>query len=102
MAVAGKLHISLVTPERELFVGDVDQVTAPGTEGEFGVLVDHAPFMTTLAEGDVVILNDGQSRTFQVRGGFADVNPKGMIILAEHANEYGADVGQHTRPKEVH
>ena len=92
MAAAGKLHVSLVTPERELFAGDVDQVTAPGTEGEFGVLVDHAPFMTTLAEGDVVIQNDGKTRIFQVRGGFADVNPDGMTILAEHAVEYGEHV----------
>jgi len=101
MAAPGKLHVSLVTPERELFAGDVDQVTAPGTEGEFGVLVDHAPFMTTLAEGDVVIFNDGTTRTFQVRGGFADVNPQGMTILAEHANEYSTtDANHRTRPAE--
>jgi F-type H+-transporting ATPase subunit epsilon len=87
-----KLHISLVTPERELYAGDVDQVIAPGTEGEFGVLFGHAPFMTTLAEGDVVILDGTSKRAFQVRGGFADVNAEGMTILAEHATEYGAGV----------
>jgi F-type H+-transporting ATPase subunit epsilon len=87
-----KLHLSLVTPERELYSGDVDQVIAPGTEGEFGVLVGHAPFMTTLAEGDVVILDGASKRTFQVRGGFADVSPDGMTILAEHALEYGPGV----------
>lgn len=87
-----KLHVSLVTPERELFAGEVDRVTAPGTEGEFGVLADHAPFMTTLKEGYVSILNDGKTRMFEVRGGFADVSPDGMTILAEHASEYGESV----------
>ncbi|OYW80125.1 MAG: ATP synthase F1 subunit epsilon [Asticcacaulis sp. 32-58-5] len=86
--MADKLHVSLVTPEKELFSGDVDQVIAPGTEGEFGVLANHAPFMTTLAEGAVVILDGDKRRVFNVRGGFADVNASGMTILAEHAEEY--------------
>ncbi|MEI9903064.1 MAG: ATP synthase F1 subunit epsilon [Asticcacaulis sp.] len=92
MADTDKLHVSLVTPEAELFSGLVDQVVAPGIEGEFGVLAHHAPFMTILAEGDVVVMNDGKSRVFQVRGGFADVSEDGMTILAEHANEYGDKV----------
>ena len=90
--MADKLHVSLVTPEAELFAGDVDQVVAPGVEGQFGVLAHHAPFMTILAEGDVVVMNDGKTRVFQVRGGFADVNEEGMTILAEHATEYGESV----------
>jgi F-type H+-transporting ATPase subunit epsilon len=90
--MADKLHVSLVTPEAELFAGDVDQVVAPGVEGQFGVLAHHAPFMTILAEGDVVVMNDGRTRVFQVRGGFADVNEEGMTILAEHATEYGESV----------
>lgn len=83
-----KLHVSLVTPEAELFSGDVDQVVAPGSEGEFGVLAHHATFMTTLAEGSVIILDGMTRRVFQVRGGFADVNEDGMTILAEYAEEY--------------
>ena len=90
--MADKLHVSLVTPEAELFAGDVDQVVAPGVEGQFGVLAHHAPFMTILAEGDVVVMNDGKTRVFQVRGGFADVSEDGMTILAEHATEYGESV----------
>ncbi|ESQ81069.1 ATP synthase F1 subunit epsilon [Asticcacaulis sp. BYS171W] len=86
--MAEKLHVSLVTPEKELFSGDVDQVIAPGSEGEFGVLVNHAPFMTTLAEGMVTILDGDKKRMYQVRGGFADVNAEGMTILAESAEEY--------------
>ena len=92
MADTDKLHVSLVTPEAELYSGLVDQVVAPGVEGEFGVLAHHAPFMTILAEGDVVVMNDGKSRVFQVRGGFADVSEDGMTILAEHANEYGDSI----------
>ena len=51
--MAEKLHFSLVSPEREVYVGEVDQVDAPGSEGDFGVLAGHAPFMTALREGFV-------------------------------------------------
>ena len=83
----GKLHFSLVAPERELFAGDVDRVDAPGSEGDFGVLAGHAPFMTALREGQVTILDGGSSRVFDIHGGFADVTPQGLTILAEHAVE---------------
>jgi F-type H+-transporting ATPase subunit epsilon len=86
--MAGKLHFSLVSPERELFAGDVDQVDAPGAEGDFGVLAGHAPFMTTLKEGLVRVYEGGRVvRSFEVRGGFADVTPEGLTVLAEHAVE---------------
>src|SRR5918993_1012750 len=83
--MAAKLHFSLVSPERELFSGAVDQVDAPGSEGDFGVLAGHAPFMTALKEGPVRVHNDGQVTVYEVRGGFADVTPEGLTILAEHA-----------------
>jgi F-type H+-transporting ATPase subunit epsilon len=83
----GKLRFSLVSPERELFAGDVDQVDAPGSEGAFGVLVGHMPFMTTLREGRIhVHLGEGE-RVWEVKGGFADVTPEGLTILAEEASE---------------
>ena len=85
--MADKLHFSLVSPERELFAGLVDQVDAPGSEGDFGVLAGHAPFMTALKEGHVRVHNDGSVTTYEVRGGFADVTPEGLTILAEHATE---------------
>ena len=85
--MADKLHFSLVSPERELFSGLVDQVDAPGSEGDFGVLAGHAPFMTTLKEGRVTVHNDGQMKVYEVRGGFADVTPDGLTVLAEHAVE---------------
>ncbi|HEX7884434.1 MAG TPA: ATP synthase F1 subunit epsilon [Phenylobacterium sp.] len=85
--MAEKLHFSLVSPERELFSGPVDQVDAPGSEGDFGVLANHAPFMTALKEGAVRVHNNGTVKVYQVRGGFADVTPEGLTILAEHAVE---------------
>ena len=83
--MADKLHFSLVSPEREMFSGDVDQVDAPGSEGMFGVLPNHAPFMTTLKPGPVTIYNGGETTRIFVRGGFADVTPQGLTILAEYA-----------------
>ena len=85
--MADKLQFSLVSPERELFSGLVDQVDAPGSEGDFGVLAGHAPFMTALKEGAVRVHNDGTVTQYDVRGGFADVTPEGLTILAEHAVE---------------
>ena len=76
----------LVSPERLLFAGDVEEVVVPGTEGEFTVLKDHAPLMSTLKPGVVTMAEAGgkRSRLF-VRGGFADVAPTGLTILAEKA-----------------
>lgn len=85
--MAGKLNFSLVSPEREVFSGLVDQVDAPGVEGDFGVLAAHAPFMTALKEGTVTVIDGGTRRRFEVHGGFADVTPAGLTILAERAEE---------------
>ena len=85
--MAEKLHFALVSPERELYSGEVDQVDAPGSEGDFGVLAGHAPFMTTLKEGRVKVHLGEKVRIFEVHGGFADVTPQGLTILAEKADE---------------
>jgi len=85
--VADRFRFSLVAPERELFSGEVDQVDAPGTEGDFGVLAGHAPFMTALREGRVSIRDGASVRMFDIEGGFADVTPDGFTILAEQAVE---------------
>ena len=82
-----KIHFSLVAPERELFAGEVDQVDAPGTDGDFGVLFGHAPFMTTLRPGEVVVRDGGTRRIFTIQGGFADVTPESFTLLAEQAVE---------------
>ena len=88
--MADKLQFSLVAPEREVFNGLVDQVDAPGVEGDFGVLAGHAPFMTALREGVVSVIDGGKVRRFDVMGGFADVTPGGLTILAEQATEQAA------------
>lgn len=85
--MAGKLQFSLVSPEREVFNGLVDQVDAAGVEGDFGVLPDHAPFMTALREGQVTVIDGASRRVFDVHSGFADVNAEGLTILAEQAAE---------------
>jgi len=86
--VADTLHFSLVSPEAELYAGEVDQVDAPGSEGDFGVLPGHAPFMTALKEEGFVTVHIGDDLVrFEVKGGFADVTPEGLTILAEHARE---------------
>jgi F-type H+-transporting ATPase subunit epsilon len=84
-----KFVFSLVTPERELFHEPVDQVDAPGSEGDFGVLAGHAPFMTTLREGElrVHVFSDRAERVFEIKGGFADVTLEGLTILAEESVE---------------
>ena len=80
-------HFSLVAPERELFHGEVDQVDAPGSEGDFGVLAGHAPFMTTLRPGEVTVREGSRSHIFTIQGGFADITPESFTLLAEHASE---------------
>lgn len=75
----------LVSPERLVFSGAVTEVIVPGAEGEFGVLAGHAPFIGMLKPGILTIKADGAARRYFVRGGFAEVNPAGLTILAEEA-----------------
>jgi F-type H+-transporting ATPase subunit epsilon len=79
------LHFELVSPSKLLFSGDVDSVVLPGTEGEMTILPQHAPLLTALRPGIVVVSStSGEQRIF-VRGGFAEVNPNGLTVLAERA-----------------
>jgi len=78
-------HFELVSPEKLIFSGDVEAVVVPGTEGELTVLKDHSPLMTTLKAGVVTVDNAGIKTKLFVRGGFADVAPQGLTILAEYA-----------------
>ncbi len=81
-----KLHFELVSPEALLLSEEVDLVTVPGLEGDFGVLANHAPLIAVLRPGIVVIqgASEGPPKIF-VRGGFAEVTPDGLTILAEEA-----------------
>lgn len=81
-----KLHFDLVSPERLLMSADVDQVDVPGSEGDLGILANHAPVMTTLRPGVLTIQTQGKAgEKFFVRGGFAEVTASGLTVLAEEA-----------------
>lgn len=83
--MAEKLSFDLVSPERLLLSEAVDLVTVPGAEGDMGIMGGHAPVMTTLRPGVVGVQVEGQAeRRFFVRGGFAEVTPEGLTILAEY------------------
>src|SRR5919205_2624885 len=80
------LRFELVAPERVLYSGDVDAVMLPGTEGDMTVLPGHAPVMTALKTGFIVITDSKNHGTrVLVRGGFAEINAAGLTVLAERA-----------------
>ena len=84
--MAENFRFELVSPEQLLLSADAVEVTVPGSEGEFGVLADHAPVMSTLRPGMVrAKLADGKEVDFFVRGGFADVSTSGFTVLADFA-----------------
>jgi F-type H+-transporting ATPase subunit epsilon len=81
------LHFELVTPDRLVMSDDVYMVVVPGTEGDSGILAGHAPYMTTLKNGEIAIYRaaGGQPERIAVTGGFAEVSDKGLTVLAESA-----------------
>jgi len=83
------LHFELVTPEKLVSSEDVYMVVVPGGEGDFGVLEGHAPLMSTVRNGELVVYSapNAVSHRIQVEGGFAEVNEKGLTVLAEKAVE---------------
>ena len=82
-----ELHFELVTPDRLVMAEDVHMVVVPGSEGESGIMVGHAPYMTTLRNGDIAVYRTatGQPERIPVTGGFAEVSDKGLTVLAESA-----------------
>lgn len=83
--MAEKLSFDLVSPERLLISEQVDMVTVPGTEGDMGIMGGHAPVMSTLRPGVIGVEVEGQpERRYFVRGGFVEVTPAGLTVLAEH------------------
>jgi len=79
------LHFELVTPERLVRSEEVYMVVVPGTEGDFGVLEGHAPFMSTIRDGSLAIYRTqgATPETLPITGGFAEVNARGLTVLAE-------------------
>jgi F-type H+-transporting ATPase subunit epsilon len=80
------LHFELVTPARLVRSEEVHMVVVPGTEGEFGVLQGHAPFMTTIKDGPLKVYRteNGAPEEVRITGGFAEVGANGLTVLAEH------------------
>jgi F-type H+-transporting ATPase subunit epsilon len=80
------LHFELVTPARLVRSDDVHMVVVPGSEGEFGVLEGHAPFMSTIRDGALKVYktDGGAPEEIRIVGGFAEVSASGLTVLAEH------------------
>ena len=79
------LHFELVSPQKLVFSGEVDQVDVPGAEGDFGVLAGHAPTVATLRPGILTVFASGKVETIVVLGGFAEVSAAGLTVLADVA-----------------
>jgi F-type H+-transporting ATPase subunit epsilon len=79
------LHFEFVSPENVLFSGEVDQVDLPGAEGDMGILSGHAPLVTVLRPGIITIFRGGAREPVVVTGGFAEVGPSGLTVLADRA-----------------
>ena len=78
-------HFELVSPDKISFSGEVDQVDVPGAEGDFGVLAGHAPLIALLRPGIMTVYAGGEQTRLVVLGGFAEVGPDGLTVLADVA-----------------
>jgi len=90
MATRNTLHVEVVTAERELYNGEADMVSAPGSEGRLGILPRHAALLTTLMSGELNIKLGGAEEPLFVSGGFLEVSDNSVTVLAdtaEHAEE---------------
>jgi F-type H+-transporting ATPase subunit epsilon len=80
------LQLEIVTPERQVFSDEVDSVQVPGSEGELGVLPHHAPLVSTLGVGELRYRKGGVEESFAIVGGFLQVRPDKVVVLAETAD----------------
>ena len=80
------LLLEIVTPERQVFSDEVDSVVCPGVEGELGILPHHAPLLTTLGFGELRIRRGGEEEFFAIAGGFLQVRPDRVVVMAETAD----------------
>lgn len=79
----GTLEVEIVTPERAVFSGTVEEVVLPGAVGEMGVLPGHLPLLTAIAMGDLAVVQGGKVRHFFVEGGYAEILPNKVSVLTE-------------------
>ena len=87
------IHLEIVTAERTVFSDDVDQINAPGGAGRMGVLPRHEPLLTTLVPGELTIIKQGETTPFAISGGFMEVLPDRVTILADTA-ERGDEIDE--------
>ena len=80
------LQLEIVTPERQVYSDEVDSVQVPGSEGELGVLPHHAPLVSTLGVGELRFRKGGVEESFAIVGGFLEVRPDKVVVLAETAD----------------
>jgi F-type H+-transporting ATPase subunit epsilon len=80
-----KLRLDIVTAERLVYSEDVDEVIAPGVQGQLGILPHHTPLMTMLNPGELVVKQNGSEVSLAVSGGFMEVRPDRVIVLADTA-----------------
>lgn len=85
--MADKLTLNIVTPHGNVFTDDVDEIVAAGSEGEFGVLPDHVPFLTTLKIGMLIYKKGAETGIFFINSGYAEVGPDRVTILADSAEK---------------
>ena len=78
------MHVTVISPEASMFDGEADAVVAPAFDGEVGILPHHAPFMTLLGRGTLVVRRAGTDQRFQVNGGFLQVVNNAVRVVAEH------------------
>lgn len=83
--MAEKLNFELVSPAKLLLSQEVDSVVVPGSEGDFGVFINHAPMMSTLRVGFLEMSNGSNTERYFIKGGFAEIGEKGLSVLAEQA-----------------
>jgi F-type H+-transporting ATPase subunit epsilon len=96
------LHCDIVTQERTVFSGEADAVNLPGSEGRLGILPNHTPLLTTLAFGEVIVRAGSGEEYFAIGGGFAEVQPDKVIVLAdsaEHVEEINIERAEQARQR---
>lgn len=81
------MRVTVISPDGSIFDGDAESVRAPAYDGEVGILPHHAPFMTLLGEGTLVVRVAGGERSFAVGGGFLQVTGNVVRVVAEHSKE---------------
>lgn len=82
-----KIHLEIVSPDRPILKEEVDEVVVPGIFGEFGVLPGHTTFLSELGSGRLTYTQQGQSKSFEIAGGFAEVHQDQVSVLADSVKE---------------